>query len=150
MQQTYEALCCEVTHLHSELKHQAGLIRRLRPLISETRQGETHTKSTLWSVSLLVCILLQIVFCVRQYTWVPTSTFHTSSVHSASCISQVATDIQMSYVYTSIKINGNSAQEILFYLSIYCSNQWAYFIILYVSICFIFSIFFHKMHEHFV
>lgn len=38
MQQTYEALCCEVTRLHSELKHQTGLIRKLRPLISETRQ----------------------------------------------------------------------------------------------------------------
>ncbi|XP_020510671.1 5-azacytidine-induced protein 2 isoform X1 [Labrus bergylta] len=38
MQQTYEALCSEVTHLHSELKHQTGLIRKLRPLISETRQ----------------------------------------------------------------------------------------------------------------
>lgn len=43
MQQTYEALCCEVTHLHSELKLQAGLIRKLRPLINETRQGEAHT-----------------------------------------------------------------------------------------------------------
>ncbi|XP_042345631.1 5-azacytidine-induced protein 2 isoform X2 [Plectropomus leopardus] len=39
MQQTYEALCCEVTRLHSELKHQTGLIRKLRPLISETRQA---------------------------------------------------------------------------------------------------------------
>ncbi|KAM6995425.1 5-azacytidine-induced protein 2 isoform 2-T2 [Tautogolabrus adspersus] len=38
MQQTYEALCSEVTRLHSELKHQTGLIRKLRPLISETRQ----------------------------------------------------------------------------------------------------------------
>lgn len=43
MQQTYKALCCEVTRLQSELKHQAGLIRKLRPLISETRQGEVHT-----------------------------------------------------------------------------------------------------------
>ncbi|XP_075321184.1 5-azacytidine-induced protein 2 [Odontesthes bonariensis] len=39
MQQTYKALCCEVTRLHSELKHQTGLIRKLRPLISETRQA---------------------------------------------------------------------------------------------------------------
>ncbi|XP_038567873.1 5-azacytidine-induced protein 2 [Micropterus salmoides] len=39
MQHTYEALCCEVTRLHSELKHQTGLIRKLRPLISETRQA---------------------------------------------------------------------------------------------------------------
>ncbi|KAM9309622.1 5-azacytidine-induced protein 2 isoform 1-T3 [Pholidichthys leucotaenia] len=39
MQQTYKALCSEVTRLHSELKHQAGLIRKLRPLISETRQA---------------------------------------------------------------------------------------------------------------
>ncbi|KAM9722668.1 5-azacytidine-induced protein 2 isoform 2-T3 [Menidia menidia] len=37
MQQTYNALCCEVTRLHSELKHQTGLIKKLRPLISETR-----------------------------------------------------------------------------------------------------------------
>lgn len=40
MLQSYEALCCKVTLLHSELKHQAGLIRKLRPLFSETRQGE--------------------------------------------------------------------------------------------------------------
>ncbi|XP_042278595.1 5-azacytidine-induced protein 2 [Thunnus albacares] len=39
MQQTYEALCSEVTRLHSELKHQTGLIRKLRPLASETRQA---------------------------------------------------------------------------------------------------------------
>ncbi|KAI3360823.1 hypothetical protein L3Q82_013046 [Scortum barcoo] len=39
MQVTYKALCCEVTRLHSELKHQAGLIRKLRPLIGETRQA---------------------------------------------------------------------------------------------------------------
>uniref|UniRef100_A0A1A7WR95 5-azacytidine induced 2 n=1 Tax=Iconisemion striatum TaxID=60296 RepID=A0A1A7WR95_9TELE len=37
IQQTYKALCCEVTHLHSELKHQTDLIRKLRPLIGETR-----------------------------------------------------------------------------------------------------------------
>nr|XP_046254990.1 5-azacytidine-induced protein 2 isoform X3 [Scatophagus argus] len=48
MQQTYEALCCEVTRLHSELKHQTGLIRKLRPLISETRQdsGDPLMKSS--------------------------------------------------------------------------------------------------------
>ncbi|KAG7240798.1 hypothetical protein INR49_026376 [Caranx melampygus] len=39
MQQMCQALRCEVTRLHSELKHQTGLIRRLRPLISETRQA---------------------------------------------------------------------------------------------------------------
>ncbi|XP_047454464.1 5-azacytidine-induced protein 2 isoform X2 [Mugil cephalus] len=39
MQQTYAALCCEITRLHAELKHQTGLIRKLRPLISETRQA---------------------------------------------------------------------------------------------------------------
>ncbi|XP_028436184.1 5-azacytidine-induced protein 2 isoform X2 [Perca flavescens] len=39
IQQTYESLRCEVTRLHSELKHQTGLIRKLRPLISETRQA---------------------------------------------------------------------------------------------------------------
>ncbi|XP_018540417.1 5-azacytidine-induced protein 2 isoform X2 [Lates calcarifer] len=38
MLQMCQALRCEVTHLHSELKHQTGLIRKLRPLISETRQ----------------------------------------------------------------------------------------------------------------
>ncbi|XP_034554692.1 5-azacytidine-induced protein 2 isoform X1 [Notolabrus celidotus] len=38
MQQTYESLSSEVTRLHSELKHQTGLIRKLRPLISESRQ----------------------------------------------------------------------------------------------------------------
>lgn len=42
IQQTYQALQCEVTRLHSELKHQTGLIRKLQPLISETRQGEAH------------------------------------------------------------------------------------------------------------
>lgn len=55
MQQSYEALCSKVTLLHSELKHQAGLIRKLRPLLNETRQGEaqTHTGThtgTLWVV----------------------------------------------------------------------------------------------------
>ncbi|KAF7659410.1 hypothetical protein LDENG_00297830 [Lucifuga dentata] len=38
--QTYEALCSEVTRLHSELKNQTGLIRKLRPLI-ETREAST-------------------------------------------------------------------------------------------------------------
>lgn len=45
MLQSYEALCCKVTLLHSELKHQAGLIRRLRPLFNETRQGEAQKHS---------------------------------------------------------------------------------------------------------
>lgn len=39
----YQALHCEVTRLHSELSHQSGLIKKLRPLISETRQGGSHT-----------------------------------------------------------------------------------------------------------
>ncbi|XP_061529933.1 5-azacytidine-induced protein 2 [Phycodurus eques] len=38
MQQVYEALCSEMTHLRSGLRHQTGLIQKLRPLISETRQ----------------------------------------------------------------------------------------------------------------
>nr|XP_057909160.1 5-azacytidine-induced protein 2 [Doryrhamphus excisus] len=38
MQQAYEALCSEISRLHSGLRHQTGLIRKLRPLISETRQ----------------------------------------------------------------------------------------------------------------
>ncbi|XP_076006437.1 5-azacytidine-induced protein 2 isoform X2 [Genypterus blacodes] len=37
--QTYEALSCELARLHSELKHQTGLIRKLRPLINETREA---------------------------------------------------------------------------------------------------------------
>uniref|UniRef100_A0A1A8RIZ1 5-azacytidine induced 2 n=1 Tax=Nothobranchius rachovii TaxID=451742 RepID=A0A1A8RIZ1_9TELE len=37
IQQIYKALCCEVTRLHSELKHQTDLITKLRPLIGETR-----------------------------------------------------------------------------------------------------------------
>ncbi|XP_022609022.1 5-azacytidine-induced protein 2 isoform X1 [Seriola dumerili] len=39
MQQMCQALRGEVTRLHSELKHQTGLIRKLRPLIGETRQA---------------------------------------------------------------------------------------------------------------
>ncbi|GLD67468.1 5-azacytidine-induced protein 2 isoform X2 [Lates japonicus] len=39
MLQMCQALRCEVTRLHSELKHQTGLIRKLRPLINETRQA---------------------------------------------------------------------------------------------------------------
>ncbi|XP_026149159.1 5-azacytidine-induced protein 2 isoform X2 [Mastacembelus armatus] len=39
MQQMYQALSCEVTRLHSELKHQTSLVRKLRPLLSETRQA---------------------------------------------------------------------------------------------------------------
>lgn len=42
MLQSYEALRSKVTHLHSELKHQTGLIRKLRPLFNETRQGEAR------------------------------------------------------------------------------------------------------------
>ncbi|XP_068179850.1 5-azacytidine-induced protein 2 isoform X2 [Antennarius striatus] len=34
MQQTYAALCSEVTRLNTELKHQTGLMRKLRPLIA--------------------------------------------------------------------------------------------------------------------
>ncbi|XP_056299865.1 5-azacytidine-induced protein 2 isoform X2 [Pseudoliparis swirei] len=41
MQQTYEALSCEVARLHGELKHQTGLIRKLRPLVGETRQASS-------------------------------------------------------------------------------------------------------------
>lgn len=41
MHQTYEALRCEFSHLHSELKHQNGLIRKLRPFLSETRQASS-------------------------------------------------------------------------------------------------------------
>ncbi|XP_017265515.1 5-azacytidine-induced protein 2 isoform X1 [Kryptolebias marmoratus] len=41
IQQTYKALCCEATRLQSELKHQTGLIRKLRPLFSETRQASS-------------------------------------------------------------------------------------------------------------
>ncbi|TNN34890.1 hypothetical protein EYF80_054951 [Liparis tanakae] len=45
MQQTYEALSCEVARLHGELKHQTGLIRKLRPLVGETRQGLEESQS---------------------------------------------------------------------------------------------------------
>lgn len=53
MQKMYEALCSEVTHLHAGLKHQAGLIQKLRPLLNDTKQGKvqtrtpTHTQKTL-------------------------------------------------------------------------------------------------------
>ena len=40
MQQMCQDMHCEVTRLRLELKHQAGLIRKLRPLIGETRQGK--------------------------------------------------------------------------------------------------------------
>ncbi|XP_071781557.1 5-azacytidine-induced protein 2 isoform X3 [Centroberyx gerrardi] len=39
MQQTYEGLCCEITRLHLELKHQTGLVRKLRPLLNNNRQA---------------------------------------------------------------------------------------------------------------
>ncbi|XP_011483346.1 5-azacytidine-induced protein 2 isoform X1 [Oryzias latipes] len=39
VQQTYKDLCSEVTHLHSELKRQTGLIRKLKPLLNEARQA---------------------------------------------------------------------------------------------------------------
>ncbi|KAM9852420.1 5-azacytidine-induced protein 2 [Aulostomus maculatus] len=38
MQQTYEALCSEIACLHSELKHQKGLIRKLKPVMTDTRK----------------------------------------------------------------------------------------------------------------
>lgn len=41
----YEALCSEVTHLHAGLKHQAGLIQKLRPLLNDTKQGKVQTHS---------------------------------------------------------------------------------------------------------
>lgn len=40
MQKMYESLYSEFTHLQSGLKHQAGLIQKLRPLLNETKQGE--------------------------------------------------------------------------------------------------------------
>ncbi|XP_054897996.1 5-azacytidine-induced protein 2 [Poeciliopsis prolifica] len=39
IQQTYAALCCEVTRLQSEMRLQTALITKLRPLIGETRQA---------------------------------------------------------------------------------------------------------------
>ncbi|XP_056142722.1 5-azacytidine-induced protein 2 isoform X2 [Lampris incognitus] len=39
MRETYEALCCEITRLHSELKHQTGLVSKLRPLLNDNRQA---------------------------------------------------------------------------------------------------------------
>ncbi|KAM3872847.1 5-azacytidine-induced protein 2 [Diretmus argenteus] len=39
LQQTYESLCCEITRLHSELKHQTGLVRKLRPLVNDNRKA---------------------------------------------------------------------------------------------------------------
>ncbi|XP_029928107.1 5-azacytidine-induced protein 2 isoform X2 [Myripristis murdjan] len=39
MQQTYEALCFEISRLHAELKHQTGLVRKLRPLLNDNRQA---------------------------------------------------------------------------------------------------------------
>ncbi|XP_034031174.1 5-azacytidine-induced protein 2 [Thalassophryne amazonica] len=39
IQQEYEALCCEITRVHSMLKNQTSLIRKLGPLISETRKA---------------------------------------------------------------------------------------------------------------
>ncbi|KAM4633022.1 5-azacytidine-induced protein 2 isoform 2-T2 [Polymixia lowei] len=39
MMQTYEALCCEIIRLHSELKHQTGLVRKLKPLLNDNRQA---------------------------------------------------------------------------------------------------------------
>lgn len=36
----FEAVCTEVTQLHAGLKHQAGLIQKLRPLLNDTKQGK--------------------------------------------------------------------------------------------------------------
>ncbi|XP_037533019.1 5-azacytidine-induced protein 2 [Nematolebias whitei] len=41
IQQTYKAMGCEVARLQLELKHQTGLIRKLRPLIGEMRQASS-------------------------------------------------------------------------------------------------------------
>lgn len=103
MQQTYEALCCEVTRLHSELKHQTGLIRKLRPLISETRLGKAHSGlcHCWWIYWCLIQIILTFysVYVSVYCMWLPTSTapllpFHTSSApvytaRGASCIPYV-------------------------------------------------------------
>lgn len=67
MQQTYKALCSEVGRLHSELKHQTGLIRKLRPLISETRQGEAHLQKCEWAQDCAtVGIWIQIIPCLMS------------------------------------------------------------------------------------
>ncbi|XP_061572368.1 5-azacytidine-induced protein 2 isoform X1 [Cololabis saira] len=42
MQHTYTALCNEFTRLHSEMKQQTSLIRKLRPVINETRQAASN------------------------------------------------------------------------------------------------------------
>ncbi|TWW79507.1 5-azacytidine-induced protein 2 [Takifugu rubripes] len=39
MQKMYESLYSEFTHLQSGLKHQAGLIQKLRPVLNETKQA---------------------------------------------------------------------------------------------------------------
>ncbi|CAJ1061824.1 -azacytidine-induced protein 2 isoform X2 [Xyrichtys novacula] len=104
MQQTYEALSSEVTRLHSELKHQTGLIRKLRPLISESRQGETHLHTNTdveprsglhhsWCIFEYKSIhLLHVCMSVCDYPAAlpPLLPFHTfsvcSAVPAASCI----------------------------------------------------------------
>uniref|UniRef100_H3DP63 5-azacytidine induced 2 n=1 Tax=Tetraodon nigroviridis TaxID=99883 RepID=H3DP63_TETNG len=43
MQKMYEALCSEVTHLQAGLKHQTGLIQKLRPLLHDTKQEAAST-----------------------------------------------------------------------------------------------------------
>ncbi|XP_028327368.1 5-azacytidine-induced protein 2 [Gouania willdenowi] len=39
MQHSYKGLCCEVNRLHAELTLQSGLIKRLKPSVTETRQA---------------------------------------------------------------------------------------------------------------
>lgn len=65
MQQTYKDLCSEVTHLQSELRRQTGLIRKLKPLINEARQGEAAAPQKLCplrSVSVSVCFFFNLTF----------------------------------------------------------------------------------------
>uniref|UniRef100_A0A8C4YZV0 5-azacytidine induced 2 n=2 Tax=Gadus morhua TaxID=8049 RepID=A0A8C4YZV0_GADMO len=39
MQQMYQVLCGEISRLHAELKHQSRLVRHLRPLLNDNREG---------------------------------------------------------------------------------------------------------------
>lgn len=86
MQQTYKALCSEVGRLHSELKHQTGLIRKLRPLISETRQGEAHLQKCEWAqdcatvgvwIQIIPCLMFDLVRVIINCA--PLRPFHTTS-----------------------------------------------------------------------
>lgn len=109
MQHTYEALCCEVTHLRSQLKHQTGLIRKLKPLIGEARQGEADPRpgaGHLWLFIWIepICAFTRLSVLVSVCVLTCLSVLFHSPLHTLIAICRRFFFFQVTYVFqTSIE-----------------------------------------------